>query len=277
MLRLYKQFVALYIVLCVVFGALLYGLPLWILDPATGAGLLALSVVSLIAFFAAVLALIIVCYYLARREYIYSSLSLLSDQCDPERFLEKQLPLTAKVYRSKLYPNMLFNLASGLAASGRTEEAVFNLESLCACPPQKQTNAFIILAHLRLAVLCVDDAQKTSYHAAQAAALLQVLSQKGETAFGFLYNEFALTEAVQNLHCGAAEAALRCFENRLRLVSREHSLQEQNMLHFYCASACEKLGDIAAQRAHLQFVAQYGNRLHIAAQARQILQNMRPE
>lgn len=196
-------------------------------------------------------------------------ISKLNQQCDPYDYLQHHLPLMKKA--TKPNPADLLiqtNSAVGYHAAGDDASAIQIGERLCSLPVQAPAYSIAAMIHLNLcsSYYTLGDIPAMVRHMNAAADYLHTC--KPDQNYLLAFARLADTECLLNIANGNYSAAQLYLHNRLKAEQLPYQLV---ISHHYLAEIYEKTNRPDLAREHLQYVAQYGNRLAIAEQARQKL------
>lgn len=274
MLRFYKSTTALYVLFCVISAGLTL-LFFHNFQPALYTESEALKMVASIGHVISTLVILFVLVpvsavaanMIANKKY-NKIMRLLTNDCDPFRFLEENAALLhGKHPLSPAARQIRANMLVGYHNVGDFSTAIQNGESICIEPIKKTEQFTIVVCHLNLCIgyYMLHDRVGIERHLQEAIRLIQsekkALAELGQERLAFV-------EALINIENGSYDAAAVYFEHQLHLAQ---TCYDQVKHHYYLATICEKKGNDADRRQHLAFVAQYGNRLAIADEARNIL------
>ncbi|MDD6236500.1 MAG: hypothetical protein PUB00_03865 [Clostridiales bacterium] len=210
----------------------------------------------------------IIAFLIANKEYEKIA-SKLNQQCDPYDYLQHHLPLMKKA--TKPNPTDLLiqtNSAVGYHAAGDDASAVQIGERLCSLPVQTPVYPIAAMIHLNLcsSYYALGDIPAMVRHMNTAADYLRTCKPDQNSLFALA--RLADTECLLNIANGNYSAAQLYLHNRLK--AKPYPYQQASM-HYYLAEIYEKTSRPDLAQEHLQYVAQHGNRLAIAEQARQKL------
>ncbi len=209
---------------------------------------------------------------LARKEF-KKILNILYEECNPQKYLEHLSPLLTRGEKnSSVKRTIQSNYAVGLSASGDNEAAIQMMEDLLTRPMKKR---FLIVKAIFYRNASMYYCQN-SYNLMKAKEMLQkgkeILLQNQDNR---LYENYKIhfydAENIILFYEGDYQTTLKHFANALVLAKSKYSKVNTN---FMLARIYEKLGDITQQKERLNFVAEEGNSLQIAIEARELLKRI---
>ena len=225
-----------------------------------------------------------------------AALTALNIECDPEKFIQlNKTILSKKIIRNRIeYYFVILNTAVGHFSNGNIEKAVSTAQEI---PQEKIENNFFFKAayyynlgtfyiaeeNWEKAQECIDHI-KECYDTLVSApknkngrAVITYTTSKKKTY------EYVGMEKLDELQ-GMIDEINICIGKRDGKYQEiidlyEKKFQYQNVpcsrcfSRYYQALCYEELGDMAAMKESLNYVAEHGNKLHIATAAREILSN----
>lgn len=224
------------------------------------------------------------------------ALAVLNFQCDPEKFIQmnKEI-LTKRIIKNKIeYFFIILNIAVGYFSNGNVDKAIDTAKDI---PNNKIENNFFFKAayYYNLATFYVaeekwSEAEECINHLKDCYNTLATApkNKNGRSIITHINKnkktfEYVETEKLDELQ-GMIDEINICLGKREGHFQEiidlyEKKFQYQNVpcsrcfSKYYQALCYEELGDLQAMKEALTFVAENGNKLHIASAAREILSN----
>jgi tetratricopeptide (TPR) repeat protein len=221
--------------------------------------------------------------YLCFRQYRITRLkmieSLLTEQCDPERYTDvlgeflgrlQDLKINTDVgiYEIRLGFEMYWLwFAEGIIASGKYDEALDILQDLAAVNPEKDETLYKLLYQHDLCsvYLSLGDAGKASRHFGQFEGIFNTLNQRGkrawETRRGCLLCRLDIAKGVYD---GAEIVFTDAYD------SAETSFDCVNAMYFL-GQVYQHNGDTVRAKEAFEYVIEHGSKLYIAEESKERL------
>lgn len=206
---------------------------------------------------------------------------LLDEECDPLGYLaghEYAYKKALKIRRGNMMPYALLERqdhAVALSDLGEHDQAIQVLEPIIAAKAKPQWLGAVVIAHTSLAsvYLARDGANSAEKALEQLRLATERIGQTKDAAMFINMQGFSssvtLTEyQIDALKGQNLDAALDYFK---KSVSSTATLREQLFCRRYLAMIYEKQGHAEQARAEYEIIAARGNRLFIAAEARERL------
>jgi len=198
------------------------------------------------------------------------TLNLLLDACDPQKLLEQLSPLlTRGEENSSAKQLILSNYAMGLVETGKLPEAIKIMEELLTRPIDRKVLINKAAFYCNLATCYCKNGELDKAKEALQKGKEILMANKSHRYFYAYKLYFYDADHIILFYEGEYETALTCFKNALPLAKNRYN---EVCIHYRLAKIYEKLGDASQQKEHLRFVADNGNTLKIAEEARQLLE-----
>ena len=225
-----------------------------------------------------------------------AALAALNLECDPEKFIQlNELILSKRMIKNRIeYYFVILNTAVGHFSNGNTEKAIATAQSI---PHEKTENNFFFKAayyyNLGTFYTAEENWEKAEECISHIKECFDVLAAAPKNKNGRAIithtngnkktHEYIGMEKLDELQ-GMIDEITICIGKRDGKYQEiidlyEKKFQYQNVpcsrcfSRYYQALCYEELGDMAAMKEALNYVAEHGNKLHIASAAREILSN----
>ena len=208
--------------------------------------------------------------------------AIFDEDCDPIRYIKEMTALLDRPIKNKDH-HMAFvtNLALGYIHNGQANQGIRLVEDLLKHHDKYQYDV-LTSASVNL-VLCLGYLSIGNLNAAEKHYQKMGLdcdrakSDKLEDAAINIEAFLRTLDARFSFEEGRYEEALRYFESLFNELLDEPSYRLSTALgRFRLALIYEKLGNSAKEKEHLEYVAEYGNLLHVARLAREKLETAQP-
>lgn len=263
MINLFKDLKIKYTILTVALALLLLGFVFWS-TYSVNINLLVYPVFLILYFSSYFLSMII--FEIIAEKRLLSILEILNEECEPYKYISQILPLTQQTMPNNTRVTVLIYLACGYINAGDIVQA----KAVLADIPKFRTNNKINLANIcnLWASIYLEEYDLKNAQLA-LADLLKYSNKIKSKEMKYRFTEF------YNRHTAKLNMLMNNFSGvegiyKSQLEGCKTTL-EKNILYYNFALLCIKQNRITEAKQALQFVAANGNRLHLAAEAKEKL------
>lgn len=200
------------------------------------------------------------------------TMGILYKQCDPERFVDAMLKNYPEKNRDDDAIGTIYSIARGLIAAGRFEEALAELDYIKSFPEGSFSVSEKRFYYEYLISIYIEQ-QDIPQAEGALEALKELASSDDASIFmkGTLKKHYAACALLLNMAKGNFEGAEEFFTRKFRKARNNYNrvCAQYRLGEIYSHS-----GDTTKAKEAFEYVAEYGNKLYIAAKAREALKSI---